>query len=162
MDFDELFPYLLSKSYTDEIAVKTEGDIDDAIQEAKDYADSIASKIEWKKEIVETFPDPSVADPHTLYFVPASVTPEQDDITTDEYGQAKTKFLKSGVYYIEEYATIDGYIEYMFFQETGRYEAIGRTTAEYVIDEETLNLENNVLSIKYIPLSTINNLFNVN
>ena len=32
-----------------------------------------------------------------------------DDITTDEYGQAKTKFLKSGVYYIEEYATIDGY-----------------------------------------------------
>lgn len=133
MDFDELFPYLLSKSYTDEIAVKTEGDIDDAIQEAKDYADSIASKIEWKKEIVETLPDPSVADPHTLYFVPASVAPEQD-----------------------------GYIEYMFFQETGRYEAIGRTTAEYVIDEETLNLENNVLSIKYIPLSTINNLFNAN
>lgn len=133
MDFDELFPYLLSKSYTDEIAVKTEGDIDDAIQEAKDYADSIASKIEWKKEIVETLPDPSVADPHTLYFVPATVTPEKD-----------------------------GYIEYMFFQETGRYEVIGRTTAEYIIDEETLNLENNVLSIKYIPLSTINNLFNVN
>ena len=133
MDFDELFPYLLSKSYTDEIAVKTEGDIDDAIQEAKDYADSIASKIEWKKEIVETLPDPSVADPHTLYFVPASVTPEQD-----------------------------GYIEYMFFQENNRYEVIGRTTAEYIIDQETLNLENNVLSIKYIPLETINNLFNTN
>lgn len=133
MDFEELFPYLLSKSYTDEVAVKTEGDIDDAVQEAKSYADSIASRIEWKKEIVQTLPDVSIADPHTLYFVPASVTPEQD-----------------------------GYIEYMFFQENNRYEVIGRTTAEYIIDQETLNLENNVLSIKYIPLETINNLFNTN
>ena len=32
-----------------------------------------------------------------------------DDVTTDEFGVAQTKYLKTGTYYIEEYKTVDGY-----------------------------------------------------
>ena len=132
MDFEELFPYLLSKEYTDQVAVQQEGSIEEALEEAKAYADSISSKIEWKKEIVETLPEDP--DQHTIYFVPASITPEKD-----------------------------GYIEYMYLVNSegyGKWEVIGQTTAEYTIDNETLQLENNVLSIRVIPEELINSLFN--
>lgn len=65
--------YALSKNYTDQKIIHVSEDvIEEAVRQANEYTDRVASSIEWHKEFVDQLPPIEQADHHTIYFVPAS------------------------------------------------------------------------------------------
>ena len=71
--------YALSKRYTDDKIIHVSEDvIEEAVRQAKEYTDEVATEIEWKNVIVDELPPLSEADEHTIYFLPATTQPEND------------------------------------------------------------------------------------
>lgn len=153
--------YALSKRYTDNAVISASQEvIDEAVQQAKKYTDSVATTIEWKKVIVDNLPPASEADEHTIYFVPASRKPENDGYFEYMIVRGRWEVIGRTVVDMSDYYTKEEVEQYVLDHTYILPIASTTELGGIIIDESTIHIDNDgKISVLSIPSEEIHKLF---
>lgn len=153
--------YALCKKYVNKKIIDISSDvIDEAVQQSKAYTDEVATEIEWKKQIVDTLPPFEEADEHTIYFVPASQSPENDGYFEYMLIRGRWEVMGRTVVDMSDYYTKEQVEQYVLDHTYILPIATGNTLGGVMIDESTINIdENGKISILSISDEQIHSLF---
>lgn len=156
-----LITYALSKKYTDKAVIgASETVIEEAVRRSELYTDEVAAGIEWKKEFVDTLPPASEANPHTIYFVPASVQVQDDGYFEYMVVGGQWEVIGRTVVVMDDYYTKEEVQQYVAEHAYVLPPATTSSLGGVIIDEESLQIdENGTLSIRSISNAQIQSLF---
>ena len=126
--------YALSKNYTDQKVIHvSEEVIEEAVRQANEYTDRVASSIEWHKAFVDQLPPIEQADHHTIYFVPSSSQDPTDGYFEFIEANGRWEYIGSTVVDLSDYYT---------------KEEVENYVADYVEDNLPIATENKVGGVK--------------